>query len=189
MDKAVDFRNPELNHEVAICRQHSEATSSLIDPLRRHLDSTHGERSPSAPLPASQSQSDASAPFLTFADLFAGLGGFHQALAGLGHMCVYASEIDPVLRELYRANYGLHPDGDIRLVDPTTIPDHDILCAGFPCQSFSKAGRQEGLECRENGDLISYVLRIINVKSPGYFILENVPNLERHNFGVSVQVA
>ena len=81
---------------------------------------------------------------LKFIDLFAGLGGFHQALAKLGHECVFASELDGDLAELYRKNFGIKPHGDIRQVDLKAIPDHDILCAGFPCQPFSKAGNQKG---------------------------------------------
>src|SRR3954463_9252558 len=80
---------------------------------------------------------------MDFIDLFAGLGGFHLALKRLGHTCVFASEIDEVLRELYKTNFGLEADGDIRKVAVDGIPSHDILCAGFPCQPFSKAGDQQ----------------------------------------------
>ncbi len=83
---------------------------------------------------------------MKFIDLFAGLGGFHVALRRLGHECVFASEIDSVLQSLYASNFGLKAHGDIRQVDVSSIPPHDILCAGFPCQPFSKAGRQKGLE-------------------------------------------
>ena len=70
---------------------------------------------------------------MRFIDLFAGLGGFHQALASLDHTCVFASEIDPELADLYEKNFGIKPHGDIRDVEPRSIPKHDILCAGFPC--------------------------------------------------------
>ncbi len=124
---------------------------------------------------------------LRFIDLFAGLGGFHQALTALHHECVLACEKDIVLNALYEKNYGVKPHDDIRTISSRDLPDHDILCAGFPCQSFSKAGRQEGLECKANGDLINYVLDIIEEKKPGYFILENVPNLERHLNGETLK--
>jgi DNA (cytosine-5)-methyltransferase 1 len=77
---------------------------------------------------------------LRFIDLFSGLGGFHRALESLGHRCVFASEIDPELAALYEKNFGLRPHGDIRAVEPEDIPAHDVLCAGFPCQNYSKAG-------------------------------------------------
>jgi DNA (cytosine-5)-methyltransferase 1 len=119
----------------------------------------------------------------SFIDLFAGLGGFHQALGGLGHQCVFACEIDKDLAELYEKNFGLRPHGDIRSLDISAVPDHDILCAGFPCQPFSKAGGQKGFECPQWGDLIDYVIKILRMHKPRYFIIENVPNLVRHQQG------
>ena len=120
---------------------------------------------------------------LRFIDLFAGLGGFHQALDALGHRCVFACELDHVLQSLYEANYGITPHADIRQIRANEVPDHDILCAGFPCQSFSKAGRQQGLSCETNGDLINYVIAIIKHKLPNFIMLENVPNLAKHDNG------
>jgi DNA (cytosine-5)-methyltransferase 1 len=70
---------------------------------------------------------------LRFSDLFAGLGGFHAAATRLGCKCVFASETNPKLRELYKQNFGLTPEGDIRQINPRSIPAHDLLCAGFPC--------------------------------------------------------
>ncbi|MEM6410926.1 MAG: DNA (cytosine-5-)-methyltransferase [Pseudomonadota bacterium] len=120
---------------------------------------------------------------LSFIDLFAGLGGFHIALESLGHKCVFASELDDNLRSLYKKNFGIEPHGDIRKIDLSKIPSHDVLCAGFPCQPFSKAGGQQGLECPQWGDLIDYVVRILRQHKPRFFIIENVPNLVRHNGG------
>ena len=118
-----------------------------------------------------------------FIDLFAGLGGFHQALRALGHQCVFACEINEDLARLYEKNFGLRPHGDIRSLDISSVPDHDILCAGFPCQPFSKAGGQQGLECPQWGDLFDYVIQILRAHKPRYFIIENVPNLVRHRQG------
>jgi DNA (cytosine-5)-methyltransferase 1 len=119
---------------------------------------------------------------MRFIDLFAGLGGFHQALAQLGHECVFASELDTDLSDLYERNFGIKPHGDIRAAHHL-VPAHDILCAGFPCQPFSKAGDQKGLQCPQWGDLIDYVVAILKRHTPEFFIIENVPNLVRHNGG------
>jgi DNA (cytosine-5)-methyltransferase 1 len=120
---------------------------------------------------------------LTFVDLFAGLGGFHIALSRFGFKGVFASEIDAGLQELYERNFGLRPAGDIRGVTPATVPAHDILCAGFPCQPFSKAGSQQGFDCPQWGDLFGRVLKIVRAHHPKYLMIENVPNLERHDGG------
>jgi DNA (cytosine-5)-methyltransferase 1 len=119
----------------------------------------------------------------TFIDLFAGLGGFHVALDKLGGTCVFAAEWQAHLQDLYFENFGLRPQGDIREVKPASVPDHDVLCAGFPCQPFSKAGEQLGFECTRQGDLFFNVAAIIKAKAPRYFILENVPNLLQHDGG------
>jgi DNA (cytosine-5)-methyltransferase 1 len=124
-----------------------------------------------------------SATQLRFIDLFAGLGGFHIALTSLGHRCVFASEIDENLAKLYERNFGLKPVGDIRKVPVKKIPRHDVLCAGSPCQPFSKAGEQQGLECPKWGDLFTYIIRILRHRKPRFIIFENVPNLERHDAG------
>jgi DNA (cytosine-5)-methyltransferase 1 len=120
---------------------------------------------------------------MQFVDLFAGLGGFHLALKRLGHRCVFACELDEELRKVYKKNFGIEPHADIRTIALDDIPKHDILCAGFPCQPFSKAGDQRGFKCPEWGDLFHYVFKILRYHQPLYFILENVPNLTRHNNG------
>lgn len=120
---------------------------------------------------------------MRFVDLFAGLGGFHLALHRLGHTCVFACEIDKGLQQLYRMNFGITPQGDIRTIPVTDVPSHDILCAGFPCQPFSKAGGQQGLSHPKWGDLFGYVTQIIDYHKPHYLMLENVPNLEKHDGG------
>lgn len=121
---------------------------------------------------------------MRFIDLFAGLGGFHLALSALGHECVFASELDETLRGVYELNFNLRPAGDIRDVDiERAVPEHDILCAGFPCQPFSKAGDQQGFDDPRWYGLSKAVLSILRLRRPNYFIMENVPNLERHNGG------
>lgn len=119
-----------------------------------------------------------------FIDLFSGIGGFHQAMEQLGGECVLASEIDPFCNELYPKNYGMSSDVNIRDLDEKTdIPDHDVLCAGFPCQAFSKAGKQQGMEDETRGTLFFDIARILKEKHPKYIILENVRNLVSHDHG------
>jgi DNA (cytosine-5)-methyltransferase 1 len=121
---------------------------------------------------------------MKFIDLFAGLGGFHIALSELGHECVFASELKSHLRELYQENFNIKPFGNIKSVDiKKDIPNHDILCAGFPCQPFSKAGNREGLDDKKNGNLFTYIANILKEKKPNFFILENVKSLLNHDEG------
>lgn len=119
---------------------------------------------------------------MRFIDLFAGLGGFHQALERLGHECVFASELNGDLADLYERNFGIKPHGDIRKAHEL-VPPHDILCAGFPCQPFSKAGDQLGFDCPQWGDLFDYMIKIIERHEPRFLIIENVPNIMRHDGG------
>ncbi|HST58436.1 MAG TPA: DNA (cytosine-5-)-methyltransferase, partial [Longimicrobium sp.] len=122
---------------------------------------------------------------MRFVDLFAGTGAFHRALAGLGHECVFASELNEELRELYGENL---PElagplvGDIR-DNKHLVPAHDILCAGFPCQPFSKSGFQHGLQDATRGTLFHEILEILRVHRPEYVLLENVGNFARHDEG------
>jgi DNA (cytosine-5)-methyltransferase 1 len=120
---------------------------------------------------------------LRFIDLFAGLGGFHLALKSIGHKCVFASELNSELRELYTKNHKTDIEGDINLVDVNLIPSHDILCAGFPCQPFSKAGAQLGLDDPKNGNLFYKINEILNFHKPEFIFLENVANLHSHDNG------
>ena len=118
-----------------------------------------------------------------FIDLFCGIGGFHQALSDLGGECVYASDIDADCRKTYERNYGIHPDGDITKVMESDIPAHDVLCAGFPCQAFSKAGKRLGFADETKGTLFFDILRILKYHKPKYALLENVRNLASHDHG------
>ncbi len=127
---------------------------------------------------------------LKFIDLFAGLGGFHLALQKLGHECVFASELRDDLQKLYEINYGgsvIH--GDILSLKPQDIPAHDILCAGFPCQPFSQAGKREGFrDKKERGNFFFTICDIIEYHRPKYIILENVSNLKGHDGGDTMRV-
>lgn len=109
-----------------------------------------------------------------------------MALANLGGQAVFASEWVPALQDLYASNHGIRPAGDITKVNPGDVPDHEVLAAGFPCQPFSKAGEQLGFEHTEQGQLFFRVREILEKKRPGFFILENVPNILKHRNGATI---
>lgn len=123
-----------------------------------------------------------------FIDLFSGIGGFHLALSDLGGDCVFASEIDPDAASVYAEHFGLKPAGDIRGVNAEEVPSHDVLCAGFPCQPFSKSGSQMGLADETRGTLFFEITRIVEAHRPRYLMLENVRNLAKHDGGRTWQV-
>lgn len=120
---------------------------------------------------------------MRFVDLFAGLGGFHLAASKLGARCIYACEIDPQLRHIYQLNFGIKPDGDIRDISISDIPQHDLLCAGFPCQPFSKAGAQIGWRDAVRGTVFENVAEILRFHRPEFVVLENVAHFVRHDKG------
>ena len=116
---------------------------------------------------------------VTFVDLFAGIGGFHGALSSLGAECVWASEWDLDAARIYEKNWGLKPHGDITEFandERVDIPDHDILTGGFPCQPFSKSGKQLGME-ETRGTLFYNIAKIVEAKRPSMVLLENVRNI------------
>ena len=122
-----------------------------------------------------------------FIDLFAGLGGFRLALESLGAKCVYSSEWDKFAQEVYRQNFHETPDGDITKVDENAIPNHDILCAGFPCQPFSISGKQKGFK-DSRGTLFFDIARIVKCKKPKIVFMENVKNFISHDNGRTLEV-
>lgn len=132
----------------------------------------------------------------TFIDLFAGIGGMRIAYENSGGKCVYSNEWNKYCQVTYFANFGEQPDGDITKVDAASIPDHDILVAGFPCQPFSIAGvskkqslgRETGFEDKTQGTLFFDVCRIIKEKRPKAFMLENVKNLTSHDKGNTFKI-
>lgn len=132
----------------------------------------------------------------TFIDLFAGIGGMRIAYEKAGGHCVYSNEWNKYSQQTYFANFGEQPDGDITKVDANSIPDHDILVAGFPCQPFSIAGvskkqsmgRATGFEDKTQGTLFFDICRILKAKRPKAFMLENVKNLKSHDRGRTFKV-
>lgn len=124
---------------------------------------------------------------MTFIDLFAGLGGFRLALESLGARCVYSNEWDESVQEVYQKNFGELPEGDITQVDERKIPNHDILCAGFPCQAFSVSGKQRGF-ADSRGTLFFDIARIVRQKKPKIVFMENVKNFAKHDKGQTLAV-
>ncbi len=124
-------------------------------------------------------------PAFTFIDLFAGIGGFHHAMKQAGGKCVLACEKDDEARKTYLANHhmtGVPFAADITRLAVADVPDHDVLCAGFPCQAYSIAGGKRGFE-DQRGGLIFDMLRIIRGKLPKVLLLENVKNFCAGNDG------
>lgn len=128
---------------------------------------------------------------LKFIDLFAGIGGTRLAFEKAGCECVFSSEWDKFAQQTYEANFGEKPQGDIREIPSSKIPDHDILVAGFPCQPFSISGvskknalgKPHGFDDPTQGTLFFEIKRIIQDKRPAVFLLENVKHLKRHDKG------
>ena len=125
---------------------------------------------------------------LRFADLFCGIGGFHHAAsqaataAGIPSRCVFASDIDPAARAAYAGNFGLEPAGDICAVHTAQVPEHDLLCGGFPCQAFSIIGSRRGF-ADTRGTLFFELARILGDRRPPLVLLENVKQLRSHDKG------
>ncbi len=119
-------------------------------------------------------------------DLFAGIGGFHQAMSYFNAKCVFASEWDKEATKTYFENYGILPDGDITKIKEENIPPHDMLCGGFPCQAFSISGKQKGFE-DTRGTLFFDVARIVKYHNPKVLLLENVRNFEKHDNGKTLK--
>ena len=135
-------------------------------------------------------------PDFTFIDLFAGIGGFRLAFQKAGGRSVFCSEWDEYAQMTYKANYGEVPQGDIRSLNIDDIPNHDVLCAGFPCQPFSLAGvskknalgRATGFDDLTQGTLFFEIRKILQAKRPAAFFLENVKNLMSHDHGHTFEV-
>jgi DNA (cytosine-5)-methyltransferase 1 len=126
-----------------------------------------------------------------YIDLFCGLGAFHTAFDrvnilkqnSIKYVCVFACDINKDIQMLYKENYDIEPHGDINKLDISNIPDFNILCAGFPCQSFSVAGKKKGFMDQKNGNLFYRILDIVDVKRPSVILMENVKNLYTVNKG------
>jgi DNA (cytosine-5)-methyltransferase 1 len=128
-----------------------------------------------------------------YVDLFCGIGGFRYAMEaaarrnGIKPVCVFSSDIDAFCQASYRANFGDQPWGDITAIDAASIPDHDILLGGFPCQPFSIIGHMKGFD-DTRGTLFFEIARILAEKKPKAFVLENVKLLVGHDKGRTIAI-
>ncbi len=122
-----------------------------------------------------------------YIDLFAGIGGIRIPFDELGGECVFSSEWDEPAQKTYEANFGHRPHGDITAIPPESIPDHDILLAGFPCQAFSIIGKMRGFD-ESRGTLFFNIESILAAKKPAAFLLENVKQLRTHDRGRTYEV-
>ena len=162
--------------ELGIKGYSGKSKSELIELINQYTSSQQSI----AEMPVSAPEGGA----LQFIDLFCGIGGFHQALSRLGAECVFASDIDEQCRKTYEQNYGLKPHGDISKIDLSIIPPFDILCGGFPCQSFSNSGKKGGL-ADKRGQLFEYILQIAARRSPRFLFLENVKHILKIDGGAA----
>lgn len=124
----------------------------------------------------------------SFIDLFAGIGGFRAAFDSMKHVkmnCVFSSEIDLECKKIYFDNFGDMPEGDITRIPDNSVPKHDILCAGFPCQAFSISGNRKGFK-DERGSLFFEIVRIARHHQPPILFLENVANLLKIDKGKTI---
>ena len=124
---------------------------------------------------------------IKFIDLFCGIGSFHNSFSKKGWECIMASDIDETTHEVYEQNYNIKPVGDIYKIDEKLIPNYDILCAGFPCQAFSQAGKQNGLSDKR-GILFQEILRFASFHKPKVLALENVAALLKHDKGNTFKI-
>lgn len=124
----------------------------------------------------------------TFIDLFAGIGGIRQGFEKNGGSCVFSSEINNFAKFTYYSNFGVVPFGDITTIDIDNIPNHDVLCAGFPCQPFSTIGKREGFGHPTQGTMFYEIVRIVETKKPSVVFLENVPGIVNHEDGETLDI-
>ena len=165
--------------------QQQQQLANAVPPLLAQAIGEHILQKMNREIPKTDIQtniSDYNNEKFTFIDLFSGIGGFRIALQNVGGKCVFSSDVDKWANETYFQNFGEYPKGDIYEIFAEDIPDHDILCGGFPCQPFSIAGRRLGF-ADTRGNLFFEIERILKEKRPKAFILENVKGLINHNKG------
>jgi DNA (cytosine-5)-methyltransferase 1 len=192
----MDFEKQTKPNLIAKCKElgikgySSKSKPQLIELINQHnTPSSQQQSSDEEPIVQEhihpiESTAQPDTGTLRFIDLFCGIGGFHQALHRIGAKCVFACDIDEQCRKTYERNYGLKPHGDISKISITheTIPEFDILCGGFPCQSFSNSGKKGGLSDKR-GQLFEYILQIAALRTPRFMFLENVKHIMKIDGG------
>lgn len=189
------FSNKNKSELIALCKEHSirnysgKTKPQIIEMLETHFGNSPTEESDFSESSPPLCQEDDGLKRMKFIDLFCGIGGFHQAFNRLSREdgftkfeCVFACDIDEQCRKTYEKNYGLKPASDISKIDITTIPEFDILSAGFPCQSFSNSGKKGGLGDKR-GQLFEYILKIAAFRNPRFLFLENVKHIMKIDDG------
>ena len=180
----ITRNNPQRQHgfsEIMYTLRGAVTHGVLVEENKRKEDETLTNKQTSIFEFMSEEKTVEKKPF-KFIDLFSGIGGFHTAFKEIGGECVFASEIDKFAKQAYTTLHGLEPHGDITKIDAKDIPDHDVIAAGFPCQSFSVAGKRGGFE-DARGTLFFEVARIASEKQPKVLLLENVKGLVGHDKG------
>jgi len=169
--------------ELGIKGYSGKSKPQLVELIEKHRDSSSSQSQQSV-VEQTILREELEPGTFKFIDLFCGIGGFHQALNRLGGQCVFACDIDEQCRKTYERNYGLKPHGDISKIsiNAETIPEFDILCAGFPCQSFSNSGKKGGLSDKR-GQLFEYILQIATLRNPPFMFLENVKHIMKIDGG------
>ena len=124
---------------------------------------------------------------INFIDLFCGIGGIRLGMEQAGFKCVMSADINEECRRTYFENFGEMPQGDVCSIEASSVPEHDILCAGFPCQPFSISGKKKGFE-DTRGTLFFQICRIAQEKKPKLIFLENVKHLVHHDNGNTFKV-
>jgi len=151
--------------------------SASIMPTKKLIIKKNAISAPTTPLSTPQQTTP-----IKFVDLFCGIGSFHYSFKKFGWECVMACDIDASVKRTYQENYGMEPLGDITTIDPSTVPNYDILCAGFPCQPFSQCGQHKGFD-DTRGTLFFQIMKFVNHHAPPIIVLENVQALLHHDGG------
>ena len=175
-----------IDLNILIDQKPTQKTHKIYDAYNQNQITKNAEHL--AEITHSEEQKYAHLGDFKFIDLFAGVGGIRQSFENNGGKCVFSSEIDAFAKFTYYTNFGTVPFGDITKISADSIPQHDILCAGFPCQPFSHIGKREGFEHPTQGTMFHEIIRIIETRKTPVLFLENVPGLINHDDGNTLQV-
>lgn len=162
----------EICEKIGILKYKSKNKSQLIILIKEKEKKEENEKE----------KKEESQEGITFIDLFCGIGGFHTALSKIGLKCIVACDIDKKCREVYKNNYKITPTDDVKNINENSMPDFDILCAGFPCQPFSNGGKKKTFS-DDRGLLFDEIIRIAKIKQPRFMFLENVKHIMKVSNG------